>query len=115
MYDILLLLSETNAFVKSSTNSVSLFLHWRGGFFLSRGSSGAQCKSLERGWPLLVHSWLPRSERDLQIIYTFKLFVLPASWPCQAKELGSQFTGPSAGAGLLRLQLHAFYGTESVV
>lgn len=39
----------------------------------------------------------------------------PVSRPPQAKELGSQFLVLRTGAGLLCLQLRAFYGTGNVV
>ena len=49
------------------------------------------------------------------ILCTFKSSMLPVSWPSQAKELGSQFLVLRTGAGLLCLQLYAFYGTGDVV
>lgn len=50
-----------------------------------------------------------------RILCTFKSSMLPVSGPPQAKELASQFLVLRTGAGLLCLQLHAFYGTGNVV
>lgn len=115
MYGILLPSSETNAFIISSANSVSPFPNGRGGFFWSRGGSlGINVRVRENGgWPFLVYFWLPRSEVESWVLCTFKL--LPVSWPSQAKELDSQFIVLRTEAGLLCLQLPAFYGTGNVV
>lgn len=50
-----------------------------------------------------------------RVLYTFKSAMLPVSRPSRAKEPGSEFIVVRAGAGLLCLQLHAFYGTGNVV
>lgn len=62
-----------------------------------------------------LHPWLLGSEMEPWTLYNFKSSMLLVSQPSQAKALGSQFIVLRTGAGLLCLQLHAFYGTGDVV
>lgn len=88
-----------------------------GVFLWSRGSS--QGISVVARKKMKVSSslphWLPANEMDPWVLSTFKSFMLPVPQPSQAREVGSQFIVLRTGAGLLCLQLHAFYGTRNVV
>lgn len=109
-------LCETHAFIKDVANSVSSFLHWGTVSFQSRGGSQGISVRARRTMEAGL-SWAPLGcpggEREPRMLSTFKSSVSPGSRPSQ--ELGSQFLVLRTGAGLLCLQLHAFYGTGNVV
>lgn len=60
------------------------------------------------GWPLLVHSLLPRWKEEPLIRFTFQSAMLPLSPPSLVRELGRHSTALSPGAGLLCLQYNSF-------